>query len=332
MKTTQIDMLELTRQDVALVRVAGTDGGEFAGPCPSCGGRDRFRVWPNKSGGGRYWCRQCGKQGDLIQYLRDFHGMTFAGACEALGVGGDLPRAKARPPEPKHGPLAAPGAIWQARGLAFCADSEQNLRGPEGARALAWLRDVRGLTDKTIKEAGLGYNPADRHEDRQSWGLSPGNPVWLPRGIVIPWRIGGDLWRVNIRRPAGDPKYIGPAGAGIGLYNADWLASGWPAVLVEGELDALTLCQFAGGLASPVATGSTGGGRRSRWLAKLAVCSRVLVAFDADKGGENAAAYWLGVLENARRWRPYFGHDANGMAQAGGDVRAWIEAGLAAHA
>ena len=105
--------------------------------------------------------------------------------------------------------------------------------------------------------------------------------MWLPRGVVIPWLIDGSLWRVNIRRPAGEPKYIGPVGSANGLYHADGLVAGTPAMLLEGELDALTIKQHAGDLVVPVATGSTGGARRTRWIARLALCSLVLVAFDA---------------------------------------------------
>jgi DNA primase len=76
-----------------------------------------------------------------------------------------------------------------------------------------------------------------------------------------------------------------------------------------------------------VATGATGGARRMHWIARLALCSAVLVAYDADTAGDTAAAYWLERLENARRWRPYWG-DANEMAQAGADVRAWVAAGV----
>ena len=41
------DLLTLIGCDTALKKVASTKGGEYAGPCPFCGGRDRFRVWPN---------------------------------------------------------------------------------------------------------------------------------------------------------------------------------------------------------------------------------------------------------------------------------------------
>ena len=40
-------------------KAATTNGGEYAGPCPNCGGSDRFRVWPVEKGGeGRCWCRR----------------------------------------------------------------------------------------------------------------------------------------------------------------------------------------------------------------------------------------------------------------------------------
>ena len=97
--------------------------------------------------------------------------------------------------------------------------------------------------------------------------------------------------------------------------------------MVEGELDALTIEQEAGDLVTAVATGATGGARRMHWLARLALCSVVLVAYDADAAGEAAAGYWLEVLDNGRRWRPYW-EDVNAMAQDGADVRAWVAVGV----
>lgn len=44
------------RRDTKLVKVAASNGGEWAGPCPFCGGKDRFRVQPEKN---RWLCRGC---------------------------------------------------------------------------------------------------------------------------------------------------------------------------------------------------------------------------------------------------------------------------------
>lgn len=53
----------------ALKRVAATNGGEWAGPCPVCGGDDRLRAWPDpREGNPRAWCRQCGRAGDVLDW------------------------------------------------------------------------------------------------------------------------------------------------------------------------------------------------------------------------------------------------------------------------
>ena len=48
---------------------------------------------------------------------------------------------------------------------------------------------------------------------------------------------------------------------------------------------------------------------------------------DADRAGDTATRYWLQLLPNARRWRPFW-EDANQMARDGVDLRSWLKAGL----
>jgi hypothetical protein len=189
----------------------------------------------------------------------------------------------------------------------------------------------------TLRQAArLGYNPTNAHQPLADWGLVPDDKrkeLYLPRGITIPWMVGDECWRLNIRRSPNDveqggPKYLGPAGSSAGLYNADSLHSGRPVLLAEGEFDALIAQQRAGDMVAAVSTGSTQGARRVRWIGQLAAAPLVLVAFDADGPGDEAAQYWLDILPNAKRWRPYWA-DINAMAQAGMDVRAWVLAGLA---
>lgn len=177
------------------------------------------------------------------------------------------------------------------------------------------------------------------YEDRALWGLPPGpeaKAVWLPRGIVIPWQIEGGLWRINVRRPvtakqiaAGEPKYIGPRGFANALYNADAIADGKPVLLVEGEIDAMTAIQAAPDLIATAATGSTAGARREPWIGRLAAAPCVLIAFDCDANGagDSAAAWWLGTLPNAVRWRPLL-HDVNAMHVRRVSVRTWAAAGI----
>ena len=57
-------------------------GREYHGPCPFCGeGHDRFIVWSEQGETERYWCRQCNRSGDGIQFLRDYFGQSFQDAA-----------------------------------------------------------------------------------------------------------------------------------------------------------------------------------------------------------------------------------------------------------
>jgi len=306
---------------------------EMAGPCPKCGGDDRFYVTADW-----FACRGCHeKRGDVIEFLAWLEGLSFKEACERLGADSSVRTSAtvAKRPAPMHTErLARPGETWQQKAKEFVVDCQERLWSDAGAEALAWLRD-RQLDDGHILAAGLGYNPAERRENREAWGLEPEGDkrVWLPRAVVIPWEVeqGGDLWGVRFRLPAvGDAtRYISLPGGRNALYLAEFVGSDKPVVLCEGEIDALTLACLAGDLVIPVATGSTKGARRPQWVARLALAPVVLVAYDNDDPGEKDADYWVGALPNAKRWRPYW-KDTNQMAQDGADLRAWLAAGMGA--
>jgi len=85
------DLAEVVGQDIPLQRVSRRRGGEYHGPCPKCGGTDRFVVSPAVGGYGLAWCRQCRWHGDTIQYLRDIHSMSFRAAKAALGLDTSIP-------------------------------------------------------------------------------------------------------------------------------------------------------------------------------------------------------------------------------------------------
>ena len=74
---------ELARRGHRLKRV----GRDLIGPCPACGGTDRFAVTPAK----RVWCcRQCAKGGDVIALVQHIDGGEFLDAVETLA--GKRPR------------------------------------------------------------------------------------------------------------------------------------------------------------------------------------------------------------------------------------------------
>jgi len=327
-----MNLLDIIGCDTTLHRVASTHGGEYAGPCPWCGGRDRFRGQPHAD---RlwYWCRQCGCKGDAIQYLRDRQGLTYREACARVGRSLDAspPFEEAPPPRPPR--LAVPpSAAWQDQGRGFCEAAQTQLWGPKGAAALAYLHR-RGLTDDTIHAARLGSHGVEMWEKPQRWGLAADQrKIWLPPGIVFPWLVGSDLWRISIRRVDDTvgkaQRYVVVSGSSNTLYGLDTLKPNAPAMIVEGLLDALSVLQEAGDLLAVVATGSTTGGRLERWIGRLSLASTVLVSLDADAAGEQASAWWLQALgPRAKRWRSYWG-DPNQMLQDGVDLRTWVREGL----
>src|SRR5438067_4287807 len=192
-----VDLLSLVGRDTTLRRVAGTRGGEYAGPCPLCGGEDRFRIQPEQ---GRWWCRGCrDRWGDAIDYIRWRDGISFIDACRALGIevtargtvrrNGLFRRENARipatAPESSRlaGDAAEPSATWRVRGEQYVAQAEARLWSDAGVQARRWLAE-RGLTEESVRRWNLGYQPADIWENPAPWGLE-GDRIWLPHGIVI---------------------------------------------------------------------------------------------------------------------------------------------------
>lgn len=327
--TATVAIAQLFEMMPDLRRAGSTNNGEHAGPCPFCGGDDRFRFWPrHPSGQARYWCRRCEKTGDDIDLLRELKGLSYTEAAAVVGRPSltNSTVGSTSSVRPYESPTEPPLAAWQLQAEKVAVEAEAALWRPEGASALEYLRG-RGFTDKTVQEARLGWIGQDNRESAQEWGLPVDHtPVWLPRGVSIPWRSCGFLWRLNIRRLAGDPKYIGPAGRRNGLYGADGMRGDKPALLVEGELDALSVAQEAGDLVNAVATGSTTGSRHSRWERLLRAAPTVFVAFDSDDPGEEASTYWLDALPGSRRLLPET--DAAWMLEAGRDIHAWVQAAL----
>ena len=77
--------------------------------------------------------------------------------------------------------------------VAYVTKAETALWGSPGERARGWLLG-RGLTERTIRVARLGYQPEDCYDSPALWGLpDDGKQVWRPRGIVIPWQADGHV-------------------------------------------------------------------------------------------------------------------------------------------
>jgi len=347
-----MNTLDLASKVRRMKKVSNTNCGEWQGPCPGCGGEDRFHVWPEQNDGkGGYWCRQCGKYGDNIQFLRDFEGMSFVDACDYLNIPlpergnpsaasrGSAPggRNTTLPPQrPKFIPNehAAPADVWQEKALKFVAWAQGNLARND--EVLAWL-SARGISAETAVNFRLGWNIGEDGKDiyraRQSWGLpevlrDDGRPkaLWIPRGLVIPHIVDSVIYRIRIRRPEeSGPRYYVLPGSSMSIMTIE--PSRRAFVVVESELDAIAIAA-ACPLAGAVALGSVAAKPDADTTATLRGALQILNALDYDAAGAKAMTWWADQFPNCERWPVPKGKDPGEAARLGVDLNSWVEAGL----
>lgn len=85
----EVDILGEARARGAKLRRVGS---EWVGPCPACGGKDRFGINPQKN---VFICRGAAG-GDVIALAQHLGGLSFTQACEQL-TGEPPPRGESRP-------------------------------------------------------------------------------------------------------------------------------------------------------------------------------------------------------------------------------------------
>lgn len=331
------DLLDLVQFETELKQVASTEGGEYAGPCPFCGGHDRFRVQPYHSNGARWYCRGCGEERwhDAIDYVMRHDSVDFITACKILGAESFSLRSQT-PIQNVHKsstPIPPPLSDWQVAAKTFLEECEQNLWEAPGIYALDYLHN-RGLNDETIKRYKLGYNPERCYESLGKWGLSntensQQNQVYLPRGITIPCTIDEKVWYIKIRQNEGQPKYLNVKGGRSALFGADNLRGELLILLTEGEFDAILADQELGDICGIATLGSASNNLDlPTWGRYLMPAQKILVAQDSDDAGMRGSAeiskksaqiysVRIPVLQLGDK-------DITDYVLAGGNLREWI--------
>jgi DNA primase len=218
----------------------------WEGPCPKCGGNDRFIVWLETN---IFKCRSCDFKGDLISYLREVEDYSCREAFIAVGrdcgrsecsyyekcKGITAPRKRksktvaplAQPPQGDWQPREAesPAETWRRKAAGFVLWAHEQLLLDQSM--LDYLAG-RGLPLDAVKRYRLGWNPGEiRHGEpgplfkkRKAWGLDNkindgGKEVTvlaIQRGIIIPSFAGEAIYRIRIRRPDQDLQAPVPDG------------------------------------------------------------------------------------------------------------------------
>ncbi|NLV24012.1 MAG: hypothetical protein GXY54_04420 [Deltaproteobacteria bacterium] len=300
----------------------------------------------------------------MLQFLRKVEGMSCPDAHVALGrectsttcevrdrcrlgesrqshvkrlwPGRDTPKAvqeKRRSFTPE--PAADPADTWRGKALALVTWAHDQLltHGDQ----LDQLRR-RGIPLDAVQSFGLGWMPEDLYRSREKWGLreeisdKTGHKkrLWIPQGLVIPCFVNLAVHRIRFRRPEGEPRYYCLPGSGNDSLIVN--PQGKAHVIVESDLDAFAVAYAAGDLAAVVSLGSSSTKPKQNAWEVLVKSPCVLVALDSDDAGAKAAAWWIDTLSTAHRWPVPKGKDPGDYYRDhGGDLRAWVMAGLQRH-
>jgi len=314
-----INVFDLAQNDTQLKKVSSTGGGEWAGSCPMCGGKDRFRVQPGKQDGGRWYCRHCGegKWHDLADYLMRRNNWKFPEAKRYIDgdTSAPLPARKPAPVQVPQHQAEYDVEVWQARAMEYVQYCENCLIEHAGDDASKWLLS-RGITDSVSVKARLGYNPTDINDMPERWGYPKSHEkIYLSHGLIIPNIDTAGIHAIKVRRDdvPGGKKYILVKGSCIWVYGS-WtldtklVFAGAPdhdysgvvarrqcdmAFLFESELDALLA--YSGGYGIGCLALPAGQHIKPEYQYIFGGIDDMIVMPDADEPGRKHAEYLAGL-------------------------------------
>ena len=245
---------------------------EWCGPCPNCGGDDRFRFWTDKL---NWYCRpgpgHCGKKGFIGELLDDYKPPTKA---EKLARRIAEIERKQREHERR---------LSQLEKMHQCQDHIRYHQALDDRTLEYWFGE--GIYEDTINRYLLGYC-----ESCPTYRESP--------SYTIPVINRGKLENIRHRltQPNGTGKYRPHlAGLGSSLFNVDLLDQAADRILiVEGEKKSIVLAQA--GFPNVGITGKRSFKRQ--WLAWFARVREIVIALDPD------------ATESAHRLAAMFGERA----------------------
>ena len=292
-------------------------GGRFWGLCPFPDHNEKtasFSVKPE----GFYYCFGCEKGGNAVSFVMEMNHMTFPEAVEFLADEAGIPveydtsagQTSVRPSNKKTiYEINRQTANWFFTNL---------VKEPS---AMKYLSD-RGISQNAVKTFGLGYSPARgglyryltgkgfKKEDIIEASLARENDSGVYdyfRGrIMFPIldvndNIVGFGGRVT---DGGEPKYLNSPENSVFLkrsmlYNLNRAKSALkesPMLIVEGYMDVISL--YDRGIRSVCATLGTALGEKHASIIKR-YTENVILCYDGDSPGINAAIRGSGILENA---------------------------------
>ena len=217
------DVLALAERDTTMHKVTPN---EYAGPCPSCGGTDRFRVHTEKG----WFCRRCHNDPwqDVIEYVQHYRGLEFKAACEYLN-GTELPEAFHLDQEALDAEIErVENYLAELQTKKYWLEYHNNL-GDRGRQ----LWNARGLSELWQDRYQLGLRPEYRLGD------------FVTDALSIPHFHREQLMQVQYRlnnMPPSGGKYRQTKGLPPALFigEPDWVLDE-RVLLVEGAIKSMVL-------------------------------------------------------------------------------------------
>lgn len=307
-----VDLTDYAGRFVELRKEAAA---EWAGPCPKCGGADRFHVTK-----GWFFCRKCHPQrGDAIEFERWRTGCGFRDAVASLA---NIPQAMTTPRAPERR-QPAQAASWLDQAQEIVNRAHHTLLDlPEGQPGRDYLGG-RALSPDAVRRYQLGYVPLVALPGTRGKQAHP--------ALVIPWLAAGRVRAVRYRFLTAH-TYTDDSGAertekqsalrGSQFYGLVWggppdmgAEAGRTLILCEGELNCASIWQVGhDDLAlDAYSLGSESATIPAKFAAYAGRFRRVIVWADrADVARTMAEA-----LPGAHPIRSPKGLDANDLLQAG---------------
>ncbi|MGA0020714.1 MAG: DNA primase [Vulcanococcus sp.] len=316
------DIVDVVGEHVVLKK----KGREFVGVCPFHDDKSpSMTVSPAKQ---FYYCFSCGAGGNAIKFLMELQRQSFSDVVLELARKYQLPVETLEGPQQERLRQQLSRRDQLHKVLALAAGwFRSQLRSPEGASALTYLREQRGLSESTLESFGLGYAP-ERWDGllshlQQVEGFAP--ELLEAAGLVVPRRGGDgfyDRFRHRVMVPicdrqgriigfggrsldGGEPKYLNSPETevfekGKHLFGLDKAVNAIRkddrAVVVEGYFDVIAL--HAAGITNAVA--ALGTALSSQQITQLCRCcdgKRLILNFDTDRAGVRAAQRAIGEVE-----------------------------------